>query len=135
MINIEIYIVICYNIIKKPPGIKKRIMKTVILSLPMQPPFAIATNVDTLIDRLKIKYGSYVTLQNAATTSAICIEEANGAITFSAGGNTHTTSQPLWELDRYLFDHTAYDSRILALHGGAVEWKQHAYLFLAPTVP
>ena len=108
-------------------------MKKILLSLPNQYPTVIFTNVKSLPSFLRLKFGKYVTDKEIPSLEEIHIWEDNGVCTFTAKEDSHTTENPLTELDRYLFEHPTYDASVLALHGAAVEWQGGANLFLAAT--
>lgn len=87
---------------------------------PLQTSFAFVLNDFSAIEQLKIKYGNYLTEADDVTADVVTVD----CTSFAA---------PVTAIDRYVFDHTAYDESVLALHGGAVEWRGEAYLFLAAT--
>lgn len=108
-------------------------MKKIFLCLPMQSTFSIPTNSETLIHLLKLKYGKYLVEEAFDADYSIDIIQNENQYNFSSELYSGITTSPLSELDRYIFDHTTYDDKVFALHGGVVEWQQNAYLFLAPT--
>ena len=87
---------------------------------PFQTAYQFLLNDPIVIERLKLKYGHYLLTTDSAASEACTIDCA-------------AFTNPSSEIDRYVFDHTAYDESVLALHGGAVEWRGEAYLFLAAT--
>lgn len=108
-------------------------MNTVFLNLPMQSPFLIKSDNVDLIERLHLKYGCYCTTQAIPGARQILVAQVGDHYTIRVDHHSVATSAPLAEIDHYIFTHPNYDERILALHGGAVEWKGEAYLFLAAT--
>ena len=108
-------------------------MKTRFLLLPSQTTFSITTNSDSLIHLLYLKYGNYLSNHFHIADLDISVIEKKQSFTISTKYYSCDTLQPLNEIDRYIFDHTTYDSSFLALHGAAVEYEGVAYLFLAPT--
>ena len=88
---------------------------------PFQTTYVILLDNPQLKKKLKIKYGKY--LSKTHTFSGKDIDSIS----------CYSFTNPVLEIDRYIFHHTTYDENILALHGAAVEWNGQAYLFLAAT--
>lgn len=101
---------------------------------PFRTRFAIHTDDDGLIKALRINYGNALVAEGTASADhIISIDRNDSAYRVTFGGQSAVTDEPLYELERILFEHTHYDESILALHGAAVEWQGAAYLFLAAT--
>ena len=108
-------------------------MKTLFLTPPYQTTCAIDTNCVLLEKQLALKYGAYISVQSAPTNHMIRVTKTENGYTIKTPTEIFVSDSPLYEIDKYLFDHTEYDPRILALHGAAVEWNGKCHLFLAAT--
>lgn len=104
------------------------------LSLPFQRPYFLFTDCPVFEQSLSTKYGMYIhRCTETKTGISLSVLKATGKYRFTSPHKDILTDCPLYELDRYLFEHADYDPCILALHGAAVEWKGGGYLFLAAT--
>ena len=108
-------------------------MKKLFFLPPFQATCSITTNCTVLEKQLYLKYGSYLSNTPAPTHYAISALRTEKGYIIQTPEGTLQSDTALYEIDHFLFDHTVYDSRILALHGGAVEWKEKCCLFLAAT--
>ena len=99
----------------------------------MQTGCAITTNCEALCGMLKTKYGAYLSESPAVCELSLRVLRDKDGYIISTSHGSFETDRPLCEIDRFLFENTVYDPRILALHGGAVEWNGEATLFLAAT--
>lgn len=108
------------------------------LNLYICPPYQstchIATDCPALAELLVLKHGKYLSA-SVPRQAELEIEVIRRADQYNLRfrGETRTTPDAMEEIDRILFEHTVYDPRLFALHGGGVEWNGRAYLFLAPT--
>lgn len=108
-------------------------MKTLFLTPPYQTTCAIDTNCVLLEKQLALKYGAYISVQSAPTNHMIRVTKTENGYTIKTPTEIFVSDSPLYEIDKFLFDHTKYDPRVLALHGAAVEWDGKCHLFLAAT--
>lgn len=109
-------------------------MQTILLSLPYQSSFSIATDCGKLVHCLRLKYGIYVkVVENILAEHHIVITKSEAIYLFATPEETYQTATPIREIDKYIFEKTNYSSDVFALHGAAVEWKGKGYIFLAPT--
>ena len=112
-------------------------MKNLIYKVPFQTEFLIYTENDSLINLLKLKYGSYINhfedkTQNPVPNK-ITVKEASNEFTVEYNGTISKTKYPLEKIDEIVCDNTPFDSSVLALHGCAVEYNNKAFLFLGAT--
>lgn len=111
-------------------------MFTLALTLPYQSPYFIQTNCSTLLYKLQLKYGDYLT-----ATSSICptnnilivIRITDFAYKLHYRSQHFITEYPLLTIENLLNDHRTFFPNIFALHGAAVAQNGQAYLFLAAT--
>lgn len=109
-------------------------MTLLLLKMPCQSMWGIETDCQEIIAKLKMKYGKYISDCEQPRTADIGILKGDSSIyTVTVGKTVWQTSNPLFYVDRFLFENPSYDINILALHGAAVEWKGKSYVFLAPT--
>ena len=108
-------------------------MTTLFYHAPFQSAFAIETDCNLLTKQLYLKYGKYISTNKAHTDYHIVITKEKKNYLFQAETFAQNCSNPLIELDRFFFENTIYDPQILALHGGAIEWQNKCFIFLAPT--
>ena len=87
----------------------------------MQNACRILLNSTQSIRPFQLKYGTYFEAEPPLD------------ITPTHDVDVSASTTPLYDIDRYLFEHATYDESIYALHGAAVEWHGKAYLFLAAT--
>ena len=112
-------------------------MTYIIIRLPCQSSFCISTNSTNLIELLKQWYGKYCYLYHDGNRSINCkhieVLQYEQGYRLKWNDNIISTSNPLLEIHRIVFQNTEYTDGILALHGCAVEWNKKAQVFLAPT--
>ncbi|MBO5110549.1 MAG: hypothetical protein J6D21_07525 [Clostridia bacterium] len=109
-------------------------MTELYLSLPFRAACTIFTNCRDFRQSLEAKYGMYVRpTANVNTDLFFSIIREGEKYRFLFPGEETLTAAPLYELDRYLFEHLAFDPQVFALHGAAVEWRGECYIFLAAT--
>ena len=108
-------------------------MKKIFLISPFQTNYTIITNCTVLEKQLHLKYGNYISKTPTATNHTIHAIKTKNGYTIETPGISFNSNYPLYEIDKYVFDHTEYDPHVLALHGAAVEWKGKCHLFLAAT--
>ncbi len=109
-------------------------MKKVYLNLPFQSCFSIQTESEQLIERLSMKYGTYASCKPEKKIDFfLTVKKFGNESQIITPNDEYTTSNPLSEIDRYVFDNNFYTPNIFALHGAAVEWQKKCHLFLAPT--
>ena len=96
--------------------------------------FAIHTDDENIARALRINYGDALIVEETVSADhVISIDRDGGSYRVTLDQQSTVTGEPLYELERILFEYTNYDQNILALHGAAVEWQGAAYLFLAAT--
>ena len=108
-------------------------MTTLFYHAPFQSTFAIETDCNLLTKQLYLKYGKYISTEKAHIDYHIVITKKNGNYLFQTEAFVQPSLHPLIDLDHFFFENTIYDPRIFALHGGAIEWKNKCFIFLAPT--
>ena len=108
-------------------------MTLIYLNAPFQNTYSILTDCKTLISSLHLKYGKYFSIATIEGDILITVIKSFGSYEVTALGRKFTVKDPLYEIDRIIFDNTKFDQRIFALHGAAVEWDGKAYVFLAST--
>ena len=108
-------------------------MKILFLIPIFQPKCSIITNCSLLERQLYLKYGKYLSSTSTPTDYMIRATKTENNYTIETPTENFESDSPLHEIDKFLFDHTEYDPRVLALHGAAVEWKGKCHLFLAAT--
>ena len=106
-------------------------MTIVTIDQPFQGKFTIQTNCEELTALLRLKYGVF--LKSGGGGCVLSAIRQGASYTLRLNGETIETAQPLFEIDRILFERNRYDESVFALHGAAVEWRGAAYLFLAST--
>lgn len=100
---------------------------------PFQSSFSISTNCDTIKNILYLQYGCYVTQSPRPVDFSFSIFFDGNRYMLTTPKDSHYTKYPVYEMECYLFENKSYSSEFLALHGAAVEWRNQAYLFLAPS--
>lgn len=108
-------------------------MALIYLNTPFQTTYSVLTYCEVLISSLKLKYGKYLSYAKNEGDILITVKESFGNYEVTALEKTSTVKDPLYEIDRIIFQNTKFDQRIFALHGAAVEWDGKAYVFLAST--
>ena len=108
-------------------------MKKITIKMPFQASFCIETDCDALFGKLILQYGDYAVSDEFDEAWKFCIRKCGDEYVFVSPRESFTTSTPLSELDRYIFENNVYDPSVLALHGAAVEWQGGAHIFLAAT--
>ena len=101
--------------------------------VPFQSSFSISTNCDEIKNILYLQYGSYVTRSPCSVDFSFSIFFDGNRYMLTTPEDSHYTKYPVYEMECYLFENKTYSSEFLALHGAAVEWRNQAYLFLAPS--
>ena len=108
-------------------------MSLIYLNAPFQTTYSILTDCKTFISSLKLKYGIYLSDVKNEGDISITVKETLSSYEVTALERTFTVIDPLYEIDRIIFENTKFDQEIFALHGAAVEWDGKAYVFLAST--
>ena len=109
-------------------------MNTFYVDAPFQSSFSISTNCDRIKNIMYLQYGSYVTQLPCLVDFSFSIFFDGNMYMLTTPKDSHYTKNPVYEMECYLFENKSYSSEFLALHGAAVEWKNKAYLFLAPSL-
>ena len=109
-------------------------MKSLSLKMPYQAELNIETDCLEIISKLELKYGNYIIEREKAPKNDIKIlrKDAN-TYTVIIGESCENTSRPIFYIGRYLFENPSYNSKIIALHGAAVEHNGFCHIFLAST--
>ena len=108
-------------------------METITIIPPFQTAFNITTNCSDLIDFFKLKYGNYISTFPAQEAETITAIKKGNIYSIAFLGETISDANAALAIDKIMFEHTRYDEKIYALHGGAVEWEGKASMLLAPT--
>ena len=109
-------------------------MYDIYLRLPFQSSFHLHTDSDELVHSLSLRYGRYVGPSAEYECDFYVSATKHGdAFRLSSENSTVISNTPLLDIDRFMFDKTVYDSKVLALHGAAVEWNGGCHIFLAAT--
>ena len=109
-------------------------MKLLSLKMPYQRELIVGVDSPKLFSKLKIKYGIYIVDCEQSEVPDIRITKIDSSTyAIDMGGTVSTTSSPVLCIDKFLFEHPAYDTSVFAMHGAAVEWRGKCYVFLAAT--
>lgn len=104
---------------------------------PYQASYKIVTNCDKLIAILYLEYGRYVLNQSHSmdhVDEMILCEKCNASYKLITSDFEIITSKPIFEIKMYIYKNAKYSKDFLVLHGSAIEYDNHAYLFLAATL-
>lgn len=108
-------------------------MQTLYYHAPFQSAFCIETDCVQFAKQLHLNYGKYISSAKTKSAYRITVTKQQENYLFQTEVFSKFCSHPLIELDHFFFDNTAYDPQVLALHGGAIEWRKKSFIFLAPT--
>ena len=109
-------------------------MFTIFLSLPYRKTVLVSTDCSVLKENLILNYGKYAHENEYCNADMyFTITKSNSRYLFSFNDESYYTESPLSQVNRLLVSCDIFSDNILALHGGAVEYKGEAYVFLAPT--
>ena len=110
-------------------------MKSFVYAAPHQSVFLITTNYEDLENLMRLKYGKYIlsglTDKRVDFYLEVCKNVNNYQI--ATGTKIINTSDPIVEIDRFIFQNNKFDTKIFAIHGAAIEYKGKAFLLIAPT--
>ena len=100
----------------------------------MQSSCAIITNCSHIYNMLHLKYGKYLSEEETATQLHVEAVKYDPFYRIATEDESFVSRFPIREIDRYLFQNTKYNDNIFAIHGGAIEYGNNAYIFLSPTL-
>lgn len=103
------------------------------LRAPYQTSYTITTDCDALAALLSQYYGSYITQTGTTADCGITVSKKADTYILKIGTKTRQTAHPLSDINYYLTENAVYDEAVFALHGSALAYNAHAYLFLAAT--
>lgn len=111
-------------------------MISLCLKMPHQSSFFVRTDMASVADSLRQKYGIFAVTGETDADYAIDVAQADadGFCVVTAGGESVRTHNPLRVIDDFIFDHTKYAENIFALHGAAVEHAGRVWVFLASSM-
>ncbi len=108
-------------------------MKNLYFHAPYQTCFRINCDCDEINANLYLHFGKYISENKFPAEYEISITQNGEQYVMESGGTVRETSNPLLEIDRFIFEKTKYDNSVFAIHGAAVEYNGKAYLFSAAT--
>lgn len=119
-------------------------MIRLVINLPFLVPFSCLTNCIHFAHTLKQKFGCYVNDSTTPTYNTIMVtcEYSADKNDWTPGLNCYSlsycehhiyTSSPLQVLSEIIYQYNNFSPAIFPLHGAAVEYDKHAYLFIAAT--
>lgn len=108
-------------------------MNTINILAPYQTSFTIRTDCDELLKFLVLEHGQYATSVNCSTDYTITVSKNREIYKISFENQTIKTDIPLRIIKDIMYQERKYDENIFAMHGGAVEYKNGAYLVVAST--
>lgn len=108
-------------------------MFSIDILLPFQTSFSIKTDCSQLVNSLTVKYGKYSHYRNCLTDHTITVIKKDTVYDVSFFNDIFVTDAPLRKVEDIMYDNRKYDENIFAVHGGAVEFNNGAYLIVAAT--
>lgn len=99
---------------------------------PYQSSFTVKTDCCELANSLKLKHGKYIKSEKNTVFLITAIKKGS-LCEISFGDKVLTTDIPLRKVEDIMYENRKYDENIFAIHGGAVEYKDGAYLIVAAT--
>lgn len=114
------------------------------ITLPFLVPFSCLTNCEHFAHSMKQKFGCFVNDAPTSTCNIIKVTRKNfidqhnlspglSSYLLSYGEHHIYTNSPLQAVSEIIYQYTNFSPSIFLLHGAAVEYAGHAYLFVAAT--
>ncbi len=108
-------------------------MLTIAIHAPFQTSFTIKTNCKELANAIVLRHGKYATKSTTQSDITIIAEKEQSGYSIYFNGNSVKTNAPLKKIEDIMYDNRKYEETIFAVHGGAVEYNNGAYLVVAST--
>lgn len=110
-------------------------MFQLLIKKPFHATVSVITNCPLLVTQLKMKYGPYI-FEGTQDGTSLLIKAIRTKTEYELLFNEHfcRVNSAYQEIEQILFETSKYDDHIFALHGAAIEWRDMAYLCLAPTM-
>lgn len=108
-------------------------MVTIGIQAPFQTSFTIKTNCNKLANLVRLKHGKYASEKIIKSDMTIVVKKEQFDYMVYYNGNQLKTTTPLKRIEDIMYDNRKYSETIFAIHGGAVEYNNGAYLFIAAT--
>lgn len=99
---------------------------------PCQTGFTVETDCSKLANSLILKHGKYAKADNNADFTITAIKKGE-MYEIAFGEKKITTKLALRTVEDIMYENRKYDESIFAVHGGAVEYNNGAYLIVAAT--
>lgn len=97
--------------------------------------FCVQCNDTVIIESLSLLYGKFVIDVSKRKSFDIVINKLNvNEYEMNYNSIRIVSSNPLQNISNILFENPNFDSKCIAIHGGAIEYRGEAYLFIAPTM-
>lgn len=100
---------------------------------PFQTSFTIKNNCKRLTNSIILKHGKYAIESISQTDITIIAKKEKSGYNIYFNGNCLKTNAPLREIERIMYENRKYAEDVFAVHGGAVEFNNGAYLIVAAT--
>lgn len=104
------------------------------MNLPYQTSYAILTDCLVLAKQLGHKFGSFLSEKITKVDYRLVVSRTPSSYLLDDGNSVSIVPDPLRAIEDFIFDHTIYDDSVFAIHGAAVAYRNHAYLFPAATM-